>query len=87
MNNEEMGNRKGRDYFNYRDWAYMARYKKAHHMRSHDPFPFDLWVNYVIQCADYYAELYKIEYNRGYIEIREEGGATYGMAREADRGL
>lgn len=87
MNNEKMGNRKRCYQFNYRDWGYKARYKKAHHMHSHDYFPFELWVNYVIQCADYYAELYKIEYNRGYVEIREKGGAPYVMAREADRRL
>ena len=87
MNNEKMGNRKRCYQFNYCDWNYKARYKKAHGLHSRGNFPFDLWVNYVIQFADYYAELYEIEYNRGYIEIREEGGASYVMAREADRGL
>ena len=87
MNNEKVGNRKRRDQFDYRDRNFKTRYKKAHGLHSHDKFTLNLWLNYVIQCADYYTELYKIDYNRGYIEIREEGGATYVMACEADRGL
>ena len=87
MNNEEMGNRKGRDHFNYRDWNIKARYKKAHGLHSRGNFPLDLWIDYVIQCADYYRTAYEIDYNRGFVEIREKGGATYVMAREADRGL
>lgn len=87
MNNEEMGNRKRRDQFDYRDRNFKTRYKKAHGLHSHDHFPFELWIDYVIQCADYYRTLYEINYNRGFVEIREEGGASYVMAREADRGL
>lgn len=87
MNNEEMGNRKRRDYLNYRDWSYKARYKKGHGLSCHTNLSLALWIDYVIQCADYYRTLYEINYNRGFVEIREEGGASYVMAREADRGL
>lgn len=83
MNNEKVGNRKRCYQLNYRDWSYKARYKKAHGLHFRGNFPLNLWIDYVIQCADYYAELYKIEYNRGFIEIREKGGASYVMAREA----
>ena len=83
MNNEKVGNRKGRDHFNYRDWNIKARYKKAHGLHCRDIFPFELWVDYILQCTDYYAELYKIDYNGGYIEIGKKGGVAYVMARKA----
>lgn len=87
MNNEKMGNRKRCYQLNYCDWNYKARYKKAHGLSCHSNLSLALWIDYVIQCADYYRTLYEINYNRGFVEIREKGGTTYVMAREADRGL
>ena len=87
MNDGEMGKRKRGYQLNYRDWGYKARFKKAHGLRVRGDFPLDLWIDYVIKCADYYKALYALDYNRGYIEIGKKGGDACVMAREADRRL
>ena len=84
MSDEGMGKRKRHDQLNYRDWNYRAVYKKTHGLHRRGGFPLDLWVDYILQCCSHYAELYKINYNRGFIEIGEKGGTTYVMAREAN---
>lgn len=81
--NEVFWERKRRDYLNNHDWNIKARYKKAHGLHNHDYLPFNLWLDYILKCADYYAEIYKVEYNGGYIEVREKGGTPYELAREA----
>ena len=79
----EMGNSKRRDQLNYRDWNFKARYKKAHNIHGRFVGSLDVWVDYILQCVSHYEELYKISYNRGFIEIGEKGGIAYVMAREA----
>ena len=83
--NEGMGNRKRFNQLNYRDWNYKAYYKKTHDVHGRFVVSLDLWVDYIIQCARHYGELYEISYNRGFVDLGEEGGESYVMAREANR--
>lgn len=85
MNDENVGKGKRCDQLNYRDWNYKACYKKTRNINGR--LSLNQWVDYIFKCINHYAELYKINYNRGYIEIGEKGSIAYVMAREADRRL
>ena len=80
----EVQERKRGNQLNYRDWDFKARYKKVRGIYYNNDFNLDIWIDYILQCVNHYAELYEIGYNRGFIEMGEEGGISDVVARESN---